>query len=108
MFALAGPHHSSPLAQNTLVPVGSMTTKQSRTEDHVPSNAKFTDPMTSLNTAICQPETSSLDKFGSESEQILDTIMPIDQREFMNAWASVGCTPETIHGSHELCPSAYL
>ena len=61
VFALAGPHHSSPLAQTTS------------------SDAKFTDPMTLLNTVICQLETSSPDKFGSESEQILNTIMPIGQ-----------------------------
>src|SRR5258705_9763498 len=57
---------------------------------------------------ICWLETSSPDEFGSESEQILNTIMPISQREFMNAWASVRCTPETVPGSHELRPSAYL
>src|SRR5260221_13571287 len=87
VFASAGPHHSSPLAQTTF------------------SNA--TDPMTLLNMAICQLETSSPDEFGSESEQILNTIMPIGQQEFMNAQASVRCTPETIPGSHELHPSAY-
>ena len=90
VFALAGPHHSSPLAQTTS------------------SDAKFTDPMTPLNMVICQLETSSPDEFGSESEQILNTVMPIGQWEFMNAQASVGCTPETIPSSHELCPSAYL
>src|SRR5258705_4610389 len=90
VFASAGPHHSSPLAQTTS------------------SDAKFTDPMTLLNTVICWLETSSPDEFGSESEQILNTIMPISQQEFMNAQASVRCTPETVPGSHELCPSAYL
>jgi len=61
VFALAGPHHSSPLAQTTS------------------SDAKFTDPMTPLNMVICQLETSSPDEFGSESEQILNTVMPIGQ-----------------------------
>src|SRR5258708_38985715 len=48
VFASAGPHHSSPLAQTTS------------------SDAKFTDPMTPLNTVICQLETPSPDEFGSD------------------------------------------
>src|SRR5258708_34817543 len=86
VFASAGHHHSSPLAQTTS------------------SDAKFTDPMTLLNTVICQLETSSPDEFGSESEQILNTIMPIGQQEFMNARASVGCTPQTVPGSPKCLP----
>ena len=86
VFASAGPHHSSPLAQTTS------------------SDAKFTDPMTLLNMVICQLETSSPDEFGSESEQILNTVMPIGQQESMNARASVGCTPETVPSSPKCLP----